>query len=110
METINWFEVTMLACFGASWPFQVMKTIRTKKSGGKSPIFLALICIGYLSGIIFKLTGNTDRVIFLYALNGSMVLTELLLYVKYEILGRTEMKPSNPGPSPAACSRNRQPC
>jgi hypothetical protein len=45
------FEILMLLCFASSWPFAVAKTLRTKVVVGKSPVFLALIFIGYLSGI-----------------------------------------------------------
>ena len=78
------FEIIMLICFGSSWPFAVAKTLRTKVVAGKSPVFLVLIFTGYISGIIYKLTINFDHVIWLYALNGSMVLTEIVLYIKYE--------------------------
>lgn len=78
------FEILMLLCFGSSWPFAVAKTLRTKVVVGKSPVFLVLIFTGYLSGILYKLTVNYDHVIWLYALNGSMVLTEIVLYIKYE--------------------------
>ena len=78
------FEIIMLICFGSSWPFAVAKTLRTKVVVGKSPVFLVLIFTGYLSGILYKLTVNYDHVIWLYALNGSMVLTEIVLYIKYE--------------------------
>jgi hypothetical protein len=78
------FEILMLICFGSSWPFAVAKTIKTKIVVGKSPVFLVLIFIGYLSGISYKLTVDFDHVIWLYVLNGSMVLTEIVLYIKYE--------------------------
>ena len=78
------FEILMLICFGSSWPFAVAKTFKTKVVVGKSPVFLVLIFTGYLSGILYKLTVNFDNVIWLYALNGSMVLTEIVLYLKYE--------------------------
>jgi hypothetical protein len=78
------FDIVMLICFGSSWPFAVAKTLKTKVVVGKSPVFLTLIFIGYLSGIFYKLTINFDHVIWLYALNGSMVLTEIVLYIKYE--------------------------
>lgn len=78
------FEIIMLICFGSSWPFAVAKTLKTKVVMGKSPVFLILIFVGYLSGIFYKLTINFDHVIWLYALNGSMVLTEIVLYIRYE--------------------------
>jgi hypothetical protein len=77
------FEILMLLCFGSSWPFAVAKTVRTKVVKGKSPIFLVLIFIGYLAGISFKLTFHFDLIIWLYVLNGSMVFTEILLYLRY---------------------------
>ena len=77
------FEVMMLFCFGSSWPFAIAKTIRTKMVKGKSIVFIVLVVIGYLSGIISKLIGDFDHVIWLYALNGSMVTTEMVLYFRY---------------------------
>ena len=29
-------EAGMMVCFGASWPFQVVKTFKSKEVGGKS--------------------------------------------------------------------------
>ena len=74
----------MLVCFGISWPFAVAKTLRTKVVKGKSPVFLGLIFIGYMAGILNKIVTNFDHVIWLYCLNGSMVLTEIILYLKIE--------------------------
>ena len=82
--TFRIFEVIMLVCFGSSWPFAVAKTLRTKIVKGKSPVFLVLIFIGYIAGILNKFATNLDPVIWLYCLNGSMVLTEIILYLKYE--------------------------
>ncbi len=83
-STLKIFEIIMLICFGCSWPFAVAKTLRTKVVNGKSPVFLGLIFIGYIAGILNKLATNFDHVIWLYCLNGSMVLAEIILYVKYE--------------------------
>ena len=44
------FEVGMLLCFGVSWPISIVKALRTKKVVGKSPLFMIVICIGYLCG------------------------------------------------------------
>jgi hypothetical protein len=83
-DTTRIFEIIMLICFGSSWPFAVAKTFRTKVVKGKSPVFLVLIFIGYLAGVSNKLVTGFDYVIWLYGLNGSMVLTEIILYIKYE--------------------------
>ena len=81
------FEIIMLICFGCSWPFAVAKTIRTKTVKGKSILFISLIFIGYIAGILYKLIGNFDQVIWLYITNGSLVFTEILLYFKYSDSG-----------------------
>lgn len=78
------FELIMLACFGASWPFAVIKTWRTKNVKGKSLLFLILIFIGYCSGVLHKIFYKPDWVLSLYILNGIMVCTDLCLYFKYK--------------------------
>jgi hypothetical protein len=77
------FEALMLICFGVSWPISIAKALRTKQVAGKSPVFMAIICLGYLSGIIHKALYAFDWVIFLYALNFCMVATDLFLYYHY---------------------------
>jgi len=77
------FEALMLICFGVSWPISIAKALRTKKVEGKSPLFMAIICLGYLSGIVHKLLYAFDWVIALYTLNLLMVATDLSLYFYY---------------------------
>ena len=33
-------EVIMIVCFGASWPFNVIKSYKARTAKGKSPVFL----------------------------------------------------------------------
>lgn len=80
------FEILMLICFGASWPFSVMKTYKTKNVKGKSRLFLFLVFVGYIFGIVHKLTYNFDYVVFLYVFNGLLVLSDLILCFKYRKL------------------------
>lgn len=77
------FETVMLVCFGASWPLAIYKTFRAKNPAGKSIPFLYLVVIGYTSGCLHKVFGNFDPVFYLYALNGVMVLIDLLLTYYY---------------------------
>ena len=77
------FEALMLVCFGASWPISIAKALRTKIVEGKSPLFMAIIGLGYLSGIIHKVLFSLDWVIWLYALNMTMVAIDLGLYYRY---------------------------
>jgi hypothetical protein len=77
------FEVVMLVCFGASWPFSVYKTWRTKSVESKSGVFLILILVGYLAGIIHKVIYKPDIVVWLYVLNAMMVFVDICLWFRY---------------------------
>lgn len=77
------FEAVMLACFGASWPFSIAKSLRTRQVTGKSPAFLIIISVGYISGIVHKVVYAMDWVVILYGLNLAMVLFDLYLYRKF---------------------------
>ena len=77
------FEGIMLICFGASWPISIIKSIRVKHVSGKSPLFMAVICAGYMSGIIHKIIHSFDWIILLYVLNMAMILIDLALYFHY---------------------------
>lgn len=77
------YEALMLICFGASWPFAVIKTYRTKNVKGKSLVFLSLIIIGYICGIIHKLIYKPDAVIWLYVANLVLVSADLVLWFRY---------------------------
>jgi hypothetical protein len=76
-------EVTMLACFGVSWPLSIAKILRTKAVAGKSPAFLAIILLGYASGIAHKIFFSRDWVLSMYILNFCMVALDMALYLRY---------------------------
>ena len=63
------FEVIMLVCFGAAWPFSIYKMLKSKNSAGKSVLFLFIIFTGYIAGTLFQYFGERNIVIFLYMLN-----------------------------------------
>ena len=77
------FEVIMLLCFGAAWPFSIYKMLKSKRSAGKSLVFLVVIFLGYISGILFQYYGERNAVIFLYMLNACMVACDIGLTIKY---------------------------
>jgi hypothetical protein len=83
------FEIGMLICFGVSWPVSIFKTVRTKQVAGKSPVFLIIICIGYVLGIIHKLLFSHDWVIFLYGLNLALVALDCVLYFYFSKKAQT---------------------
>jgi len=74
-------ECVMLVCFGISWPISVYKSITSKSTKGKSPIFLIAIMVGYTCGIIGKLlSGNVNYVLILYVLNLIIVSVDFIIY------------------------------
>lgn len=76
------FEIIMLLCFGAAWPFSIAKSIKSKSTKGKSLVFLFVLMIGYMSGIIHKIVYDFDQVVLLYMLNLSMVTFDTFLWFK----------------------------
>lgn len=81
------FEIIMLISFGAAWPFSIYRSYTSRSIAGKSPFFILVIMIGYVSGILNKIFYDFDGVIYLYALNLAMSTADFLLYVRnYNIL------------------------
>jgi hypothetical protein len=74
------FEIIMLLCFGLAWPFSIYKSCIARRNEGKSVIFLYAVLTGYVCGVAHKLFHNRDAVIFLYALNGLMVMIDIAIY------------------------------
>ncbi len=77
------FEIIMLICFGMSWPTSIAKALRTKVVSGKSPLFMGIICVGYVCGLVHKPVYSMDWVIALYAVHLILVATDLALYFRY---------------------------
>lgn len=82
---MNVFEFLMLVCFGVSWPISIAKTLRTKVVEGKSPLFMVIVCVGYLFGLIHKYLDDWDWVAGLYVVNLAVVLADLGLYFHYRM-------------------------
>ncbi|MFA7383658.1 MAG: hypothetical protein WC001_09420 [Desulfurivibrionaceae bacterium] len=76
------FEIVMLVCFGAAWPFSLHRSYRARSNVGKSLFFLGVVFLGYLSGILHKIFFSPDPVIWLYILNGIMVAGDICLYFR----------------------------
>lgn len=86
--TMSIYEIGMLLCFGAAWPFSIAKSYRARSTKGKSLFFLLVILLGYAFGILNKLLVRFDKVIYLYALNGLMVATDVVLWFRNRHLER----------------------
>lgn len=93
-------EVIMIVCFGASWPFNVIKSYKARTAKGKSPVFLCLIIIGYVAGIASKFLNEAYMasinekwyVLFFYFLNLFMVSVDLVLYFRNRMLDKRSAK------------------
>ena len=93
-------EVIMIVCFGASWPFNVIKSYKARTAKGKSPVFLCLIILGYIAGIASKFMNETYMasfnekwyVLFFYCLNLLMVSVDLILYFRNRRLDKRSGK------------------
>ena len=46
------FEIVMVLCFGASWPFNIVRAYKARTTKGTSLQFTILIGIGYVGGIL----------------------------------------------------------
>ena len=78
------YEAIMLICFGAAWPFAIVKSWRSRTSKGKSVPFLFVILVGYAAGIMNKVTQGQchDPVLLLYVANALMVGIDVALYFR----------------------------
>jgi len=78
------YEAVMLLCFGAAWPFSIIKSWRSRSSKGKSVIFLYIILVGYAAGVLNKVTQgqHRDPVLILYAVNFLMVSIDASLFYR----------------------------
>ena len=92
------FEAVMLLCFGAAWPVSIYKSLTSKSIEGKSILFLFIILTGYCMGIIHKLYGHYDFVIYLYVTNAMMVAIDILLYFR-----NRRLQSGADGSSPTEC-------
>lgn len=83
-------EITMLICFGLSWPLNLYKAVKSGSSKGVSPYFYSLILVGYIAGIVSKFLNEAYMqsistkwyVLVFYFINLVMVAANLLVYFK----------------------------
>ena len=75
------FETLMLVCFGLSWPFNLVKSIKAKTAKSMSLKFLLLIEFGYVCGIAAKfISGNINYVLIVYFLNLIVVGANIVVF------------------------------
>jgi len=86
------FEAAMLLCFGAAWPFSIYKSWKSRRTGGKSAVFLFIVISGYAFGILNKILYKFDAVVYLYALNALMVSIDTAIWFRNRRLERRALR------------------
>ena len=89
-------EIIMIVSFGASWPFNVVKSYKARTAKGKSLFFLCLVLFGYIAGITSKFVNEAYMnafaskwyVLVFYILNFVMVSADLIVYIRNKKLDR----------------------
>lgn len=89
-------EILFLICFGASWPFNIIKAYKARTTKGTSLPFMSLICLGYVSGIFKQIFTCLDHgltalqwVAFAcYIINLMLVSTGILIYFRNKQLDK----------------------
>ena len=74
------FEFLMLFCFGFSWPFSILNSIRSRSTKGKSLMFMVMILFGYMFGIIHKVLYSFNWVTWVYVALLFLVAVDMFLY------------------------------
>ncbi len=84
-------EIIMVICFGASWPFNIIKAYKARSTKGTSLLFMSLIGTGYVGGIACKILTWIEKgalswlsyVAFaFYIINLIMVSTGIIIYFR----------------------------
>ena len=80
-------EAAMLISFSISWYWSIAKMLRTGQAAGKSAAFVALICFGYIVGILSKIVGlesdeSPSPLLWLYVWNLTVTLADLWLVLR----------------------------
>ena len=90
---MNVFETIMLVCFGSAWPISIYRSFVSKTTAGKSLLFLIVLQIGYVAGILFKITEFIENLktdtglpmsinLYLYIINLIMITIDVCLYMR----------------------------
>ena len=83
----------MLVIFGASWPFNILKSWRSRTARGKSVAFEFIVVFGYFVGltgklIVWRRSGFPAPAIWFYLADIIMVLLDIALYYRNTALDR----------------------
>ena len=95
MDIVQLCEIAMLVAFGFSWPFNIVKSWRSRTAKGKSVVFEFIVVFGYLIGvagkfITFHRTGVLPYSTWFYLADILMVAIDIVLYFRNAALDRRE--------------------
>ncbi len=110
------FEIVMVLCFGASWPFNIVRAYRARTTKGTSLQFTMLIGIGYVGGILSKIfawIGQSQQglpywdglkilAFVFYIINLCMILTVIAIYFRNKKLDAARAAEEAAKTSPSA--------
>ena len=101
MDIVQLCEIGMLVAFGCSWPFNILKSWRSRTAKGKSVIFEFIVVFGYLIGLLGKLitfyrTGVWAWSIWFYFADIAMVTVDIVLYFRNVSLDRQSPQSDSP--------------
>ncbi len=93
MDPVQLCEIGMLIAFGASWPFNISKSWRSRTAKGKSVIFEFIVVFGYVVGLLGKFityhrTGVLAYSTWFYFADIAMVAIDIALYFRNTALDR----------------------
>jgi len=93
MTFIEFTEIAMLILFGVSWPFNIIKSYRSRTAKGKSVLFEMIVVVGYLFGLsgkfaAFAQSGDLALSVWFYFADIVMVAIDMVLYRRNVILDR----------------------
>lgn len=84
------FEIGMMLCFAAAWPFNIARSWKARTAVGTSPWFMLVIELGYVLGMMNKYVNNDVNYVFaFYVLDFILVLIGLAIYARNRAIDRS---------------------
>ena len=90
------FEIGMMLCFAAAWPFNIARSWKARPAVGTSPWFMLVIELGYVLGMMNKYVNNDVNYVFaFYVLDFVLVLIGLAIYARNKAIDRSRGRASS---------------
>ena len=84
------FEIGMMLCFAAAWPFNIARAWKARTAVGTSPWFMLVVELGYVLGMINKFVNDDVNYVFaFYVLDFVLVLIGLAIYARNRAIDRS---------------------